>query len=186
MSPDEEGRYGTRRHAPELSDLRQANVAALPEGPPMNAAASKTEVGIDFFRSRSCVDESGCWVWKLQIDRSGYGRAWVEGKYVLAHRAAYRLLVGSLEPSMDVDHTCWNRSCCNPAHLRLLPPALNRRLQRSATKTHCVHGHLYSPENTYRRNNGTGTRECRECNRRAVREYKRKIRNALTTMEAKP
>ena len=49
-------------------------------------------------------------------------------------------------------------------------------------KTHCVHGHEYTPENTMLR--GNGKRVCRICDRERVRSYRR--RNAPVRAEKVP
>lgn len=87
-----------------------------------------------------------------------------------AHRVAYELAYGPLPADsrhFHVHHTCGNRGCVNPEHLRLMGiwehtlehgttgPAKN------AVKTHCVHGHEFTPENTYRRSGGG--RKCKTC-----------------------
>jgi hypothetical protein len=46
----------------------------------------------------------------------------------------------------------------------------------NADKTHCKHGHEFTPENTIR--NKQGNRQCRECGRKAIREYMRRKRAA--------
>lgn len=88
---------------------------------------------------------------------------------VLAHRVAYQALVGPIPAGMTVDHTCHNRICCNPAHLRLLTNAENARDNGFATRTHCPKGHEYTPENTGRGNprrpGGRPSRVCLECRR---------------------
>ena len=43
------------------------------------------------------------------------------------------------------------------------------------SKTHCPHGHEYTPENTY---NSGGRRHCRKCRRRRNRERKRMLKAA--------
>jgi hypothetical protein len=45
------------------------------------------------------------------------------------------------------------------------PPALSRNVTAiNAAKTHCVHGHLFTPENTYiRKYDGRVHRQCRAC-----------------------
>lgn len=45
-------------------------------------------------------------------------------------------------------------------------------------KTHCVHGHAYTLENTIVRGSRKGERRCRECARRASREYLQRRRAA--------
>lgn len=47
----------------------------------------------------------------------------------------------------------------------------------NANKTHCDHGHEFTPENTYTQT--TGTRGCRECHRRISREYLQRKRARL-------
>lgn len=48
-----------------------------------------------------------------------------------------------------------------------------------ARKTHCVHGHEYTPENTYVTKHGT--RVCRTCNRAAQKEWARRKREERET-----
>lgn len=42
-----------------------------------------------------------------------------------AHRLAYLLLVGSIEPGLTIDHSCRNLICVNPAHLEAVSPQIN-------------------------------------------------------------
>ncbi len=67
------------------------------------------------------------------------------------------------------DYGNFERRCrtCHPAK-RARNPARTAQRARGATagpKTHCIHGHEYTPENTRTRihSNGTEARECREC-----------------------
>ena len=54
-----------------------------------------------------------------------------------------------------------------PALLHTLKP-LAARARSQRFKSHCIHGHAYTPENTARR---PGGRYCKECNRIKKREY---------------
>lgn len=120
-------------------------------------------------KQRSTPTSDGCWNWDLCVDRYGYGK-W-DGKK--AHRLAYELFVGPIPPGLTIDHVCWNKRCVNPDHLRVLEHADNASRQRSAQATRCKNGHEFTAENTYWRTpNCTGKRQCRACNRDAVRRHK--------------
>lgn len=104
---------------------------------------------------------TGCVEWAGRRDRDGYGRL---GGH-LAHRLAFESEVGPIPDGHHVDHLCFNRACVNPDHLEAVTPTENQR-RAAARKTHCKHGHPYSPENTY---TNRGKRYCRICNREAQR-----------------
>jgi HNH endonuclease/AP2 domain len=81
----------------------------------------------------SKVDMSGgpdsCWPWTGTLDGKGYGRFRLNSQTGRkAHRVAYELATGDELGNLQIDHTCFNRSCCNPAHLR---PATNKQNQEN-------------------------------------------------------
>lgn len=109
---------------------------------------------------------NGCLLWAGAIDPWGYGRI----GHSLAHRRMYTMAVGPIPEGMTIDHLCFEPSCIEPSHLRVLSRSENSRNQRVAYRTHCNHGHEFTPENTYWPP-GKHTRVCRTCQRAAVARY---------------
>lgn len=65
------------------------------------------------------IRDSGCWEWQGSISSSGYGDLCVDGQHLLVHRYVYSSLFGEIPKGLVIWHTCDNRKCCNPYHLRL-------------------------------------------------------------------
>lgn len=119
--------------------------------------------------------KNGCWQWLGSSQRDGYGHFTVERVTErwtkTAHKVAYELLVGPVPNGLVLDHVkCHNKWCVNPSHLEPVTQLVN--LLRSPqtvnsinkAKTHCKHGHEFTPENTYLRPDN-GNRMCKACNR---------------------
>lgn len=126
-----------------------------------------------------------CWLWTAYT-RGGYGRFWAAGRLHEAHRIAYQICVGPVPERMELDHVrergCTNRHCVNPHHLEPVTKQVNMLrgagfVGENARKIHCIHGHPFTPENTYVKPGGG--RQCRTCMRISVRKYKRARRAAL-------
>ena len=87
----------------------------------------------------SKVDKRGpdeCWPWTGYVSESGYGRTEINDRPYYAHRVIYNLVnPGEIELSSPRNkkatgflmHTCDNRICCNPAHLKVANLAENNK-----------------------------------------------------------
>lgn len=76
-------------------------------------------------RASVVVMASGCHEWKRYRLPNGYGRTRYHGKNVLAHRLAWELAHGPIEPGVLICHRCDNPSCCNVEHLFAGSPQAN-------------------------------------------------------------
>lgn len=121
-------------------------------------------------------DPGACWPWSGALDQ-GYGRFHVtasDGRKVLrrAARLAWELTRGPIPAGLTIDHLCRNRACCNPAHLE--PVTNKENVLRGigltaihASKTACVNGHEFTPENTLQQRGG---RMCAQCRKESARD----------------
>lgn len=132
---------------------------------------------------------SGCKEWQGFRLGAGYGLLWVDGVRYSAHREAYTLAYGAIPPGFDIHHTCRNKACCNPDHLRAvsrsehceLDNALGVQYRRATT---CVNGHPLDETNTYRyTHRGHEHRACRTC--KAARNTERMRQRTLAKTHCK-
>ncbi len=125
---------------------------------------------------------SECWEWTAFIHPDGYGIFWFDGRMRGAHIYAHTIHTGKIPEGMTVDHKCRNRRCVNPAHLEVVTHTINvlrgdGPTAQNARKTHCKHGHEFTPENTY---TSDGKRHCRTCCiARAARQREKARERAL-------
>lgn len=124
-------------------------------------------------------DLGPCWIWLAGLSK-GYGHFNAgPGRTQEAHRFAYEEIIGSIPDGLVLDHLCRNPPCVNPHHLD--PTTVLENIRRgpenpsmaNARKTHSIHGHKFTPENTYIEP-GRGKRVCRACKRATWRRRQRK------------
>lgn len=72
-----------------------------------------------FWSNVACGVSIACWPWLLVCNKRGYGRVGIRRAYRLAHRLAWEITNGAIQPGLFVLHRCDYPPCCNPAHLFL-------------------------------------------------------------------
>ncbi|MCI0552905.1 MAG: HNH endonuclease, partial [Anaerolineae bacterium] len=73
-----------------------------------------------------------CWLWLAAKSKATeainyYGKFWVKGKTVRAHKFAFITHVGAYPKGWHLDHKCHYTLCVNPAHLIPILPGLHNR-----------------------------------------------------------
>lgn len=114
-----------------------------------------------------------CWLWTGSRNLQGYGQWPNAFGSALAHRYAYTFCVGPIPDGLEIDHLCRVPLCVNPDHLEPVTHRENQlrgtgQVALNARKTHCVHGHAFTPSNTYIWRSERHCRLCRKLRARAI------------------
>jgi len=70
-----------------------------------------------FWSKVNITTQGECWIYRGKIFKNGYGCFPIQSLNFLSHRVAYFLCYKDIPPSLM--HTCDNRVCCNPFHLKI-------------------------------------------------------------------
>lgn len=71
------------------------------------------------FKDKVKIVDSGCHEWQSTIKRDGYGQFHHDGRAQRAHKVSYELFKGEVPSGVVIMHTCDNKKCVNPDHLKL-------------------------------------------------------------------
>lgn len=120
----------------------------------------------------------GCHLWTGVAAGNGYGRfIWQNDPYWQAHRLAFALAHGEIDPTLTIDHLCRVRLCVNPDHLEQVTLRENGLRRNGWVGGTCPRGHDLS-ESTRPRRAGSHQMYCRACHRESARERRHLIRDA--------
>ena len=139
------------------------------------------------FHGRIHVSDQGytspCWMWTGATRPNGYGTSSVYDRetkkqtVMSSHVLVYLLLVGQYDQTLQLDHLCEVRACCNPAHLEPVTVAENlRRAFGRKSVDHCKNGHDLR-ETGVAASNGRG-RRCSVCLTAWKRAYYQRTKKA--------
>lgn len=78
---------------------------------------ARSDVVERFFALVDVGGPDACWEWQGSRNQGGYGKFWLDGRTVGAHRFALETRIGPLGDETQARHRCDNPPCCNPSHL---------------------------------------------------------------------
>ena len=88
-------------------------------GKELGAVKSRSELtAAERLREKIIKTQEGCWVYTGKLTKKGCAHVRGDsGRMRFAHSIMYEWVYGSVPTGYELDHTCRNRACCNPAHL---------------------------------------------------------------------
>jgi hypothetical protein len=122
---------------------------------------------------RKVARGEGCWLWTGAKRADNYGVMKYNNIMLFAHRVAWVIANKRQIPADAViDHTCFNKSCVNPAHLDCVSQTINieRYHNTKDPLSQCKRGHQH-PRGV----------NCKECNR--IKQMEWKQRNHVRHLE---
>ncbi len=122
-----------------------------------------------------------CWMWMGATHGNGYSRMVRDGITQSPHRIMFELFVERIPDDKIVHHTCNNKLCCNPDHLKLVTHSKNisiARKQKTESIKGCkVGGHLYTEDNLIKCSTQRRCKICEDIRRKAMSEHKRVLQS---------
>lgn len=110
-------------HSDNMKDMiskgRVRGADRMPRRKRQSLRIPSTETLLEYLQRQTVQQADGCWVWPGMLTPDGYGKARFDGKWGKTHRLMYEALHGPIPDGMSVLHSCDERRCCNPEHLRL-------------------------------------------------------------------
>lgn len=125
---------------------------------------------VAYAKARSTLEpNSGCWLWLGSVGAYGYPEAFFGRRSRGGHPKPDPVMRWLIDcpPGSQRHHTCGNKLCVNPEHLKILTTG-EHVSEHNAPGGKCKRGH----NDWYNRNNGK--RECRPCTLERNRQWRRK------------
>lgn len=113
------------------------------------------------------TNAQGCKLWTGAVNSSGYPVVRDGSKVVLAHRKA----INYFGPK-TVHHTCHNKRCVNPKHLKVMDASENSAETSESMKERCKFGHSLKDAYTFTDAKGHTHRQCATCKKARERGEK--------------